>query len=257
MLMGTLNTKNRDGRRPGFTLVEMLVVIGIIGILAALLLPVLSRAKGNARRTMCLNNVSQINLATRLYADDHADALFLPSGFGYYADWHSYKYSVKAYLSLTGTNSSSDKIFACPADSFTYSFDKDLKGGSAWKGLRLAKGLCEQAWTGFNSYAFNGGPRLDDKLFPSLANLGIAGVPLSRIKSPAKTLLIYEEAARVPFSWHNPEVDGRGYYLFGDSKNVLSFVDGHISYSKMFWNGSLAACMYDPPDGYDYKWSGD
>jgi type II secretory pathway pseudopilin PulG len=234
----------------------MLVVIGVIGILASLLLPSLSRAKAGAQRTHCLNNVRQINLATRLYVDDHADAIFLPSGFGYYSDWHTYKESVKSYLSLNGKASPSDVLFACPADSFTY-LERDLAGGLPWKGFRENDGLCQQAWTGYSSYAFNGGNRLDSQQFPTLANPGIAGVALSRLKSPAKTLLIFEAAARLPFSWHKPEVDGSGYYLFGDSKDVLSFVDGHISYSKMFWNGSLAACMYDPPESYDYKWSGD
>jgi hypothetical protein len=68
-------------------------------------------------------------------------------------------------------------------------------------------------------------------------------------------LLIFEAAARLPFSWHHPKVDGRGYYRFDDSMNMLGFVDGHVSFMKMYWNGSQAACMYDPPEGYAYKWS--
>jgi prepilin-type N-terminal cleavage/methylation domain-containing protein/prepilin-type processing-associated H-X9-DG protein len=58
-------------RRCGFTLIELLVVVVIITLLAGLLLPVLSRAKGNAHLTHCGNNVRQIGLATALYVSDH------------------------------------------------------------------------------------------------------------------------------------------------------------------------------------------
>ncbi len=255
MLTGTLNAESKRAGRRGLTLVELLVTIAIIGILAGLLLPVLNHAKSGAQRAFCLNNVRQINLATRMYADDHKDAIVLPSGFGYYADWHTYKASVKTYLSLKGDDSPSEKIFACPADSFTY-LESDLAGGPPWKGFRESAGLCAQAWTGFSSYAFNGGNRLDPAQFPALANPGIAGIALSAVRNPARTLLIFEAAARIPYSWHKPEVDGKRYYRFDDSMDMLSFVDGHVDYSKMYWNGTLAACMYDPPESYNYKWSG-
>jgi prepilin-type N-terminal cleavage/methylation domain-containing protein/prepilin-type processing-associated H-X9-DG protein len=60
-------------RRQGFTLIELLVVIAIIAILAALLLPALSRAKESAKSAQCLNQLRQISLATRLYAEENDD----------------------------------------------------------------------------------------------------------------------------------------------------------------------------------------
>jgi len=72
----------------GFTLIELRVVIAIIAILAAMLLPALTLAKTKANGIRCLNNLRQMMLAWRMYADDNTSRLPFNSLDTSYDEWY-------------------------------------------------------------------------------------------------------------------------------------------------------------------------
>jgi prepilin-type N-terminal cleavage/methylation domain-containing protein len=253
--------KSNSAVAEGFTLVELLVVIAIIAILAALLLPAIGAAKRKSQRTVCVNNLRQINVGIRMYSDDSHDAAPSPgpasaaNTTNVSSLYAGYKELMKGYVGANERSSPRDKLFACPADMFFPNFITN--GRPPMKYVR--ESYHDLSSSDFSSYMFNGGDNVTRHFKTFDVTLpGLAGVKLTSIKHPARTVLVAECSSSAPWSWHEPSPR----LLFTDAKNVVSFVDGHINYIKIYWNSTpypggtfTLAVQYDPPVGYDYQWS--
>jgi len=242
----------QEGRvSAGFTLVELLVVIAIIALLAAVLLPALSKAKEQAKRITCVNNVKQMQTMWLFYANDNQDRL-VPNGadagmqdgnpfLGGYHAWvigamlytpnstssTNTSYLVDRRCAFFGSYNTAPAIYKCPDDLATVRFDVAASGSSAARSVMLprVRSYSLNAWLGWEhirAYSIIG--RLSEISDRRAKNY--KGV------SPSKQLVFLDEhpdtIQEVPFMC--PYSDGWSalpapYHNQGTS---ISFVDGHV-----------------------------
>ncbi len=130
--------------RQAFTLVELLVVISIIAIIAGLLLPALSKARRQAKSTVCKNNLRQMGLATVLYVEDNEDRLPYAWGVSHNANTNNFQtllipYVLKDKFNADQNTRDSDfakNVFRCPTrlKENHYRSNIDYPGtGNPWK----------------------------------------------------------------------------------------------------------------------------
>jgi len=109
--------KTQIERNSAFSLIELLVVVAIVAILAAIMLPTLSRAKARSSRISCVCNLKQVGVAFRTWAIDHNDKYPMQVSVtnGGTMELTSYQ-MVYAHFTIMSNELSTPKILFCPAD---------------------------------------------------------------------------------------------------------------------------------------------
>jgi prepilin-type N-terminal cleavage/methylation domain-containing protein len=181
----------KRGLAHGFTLVELLVVIGVLGILASMLMPALAKAKAKANATKCLNNIRQVTMAATMYAGDNDDEL--PRRLRKNATW---VFALEPYYK-------DRNVMKCPSDNFT-----------EWRSYII---------NGFNDYWQKALPAAEYK---QVMNWNYPhGMKLAAIPLPSDTVLFGEKkkaSKHVHMDFGQSTKDDEGIQTEGNDRAVVN-----------------------------------
>ena len=211
----------------GFTLVEILVVIAIIAILAAILFPVFGRARANARRASCQSNLKQIGIATAQYLQDHDERYMLHahvvSGVQVSDSWFV---PLQAYIKSEG-------VFQCPA------MPDDER----------------------RVFPDNDGAAIDPDSDYIINGLFVHAVHAAKIVTPAQQIFSAQRRENFdvedyhpwpePENGNLPEWDNVNKTIHLEGANYL-FADGHVKWLR--WENTLRPPVTTTQDGFTQIW---
>jgi prepilin-type N-terminal cleavage/methylation domain-containing protein/prepilin-type processing-associated H-X9-DG protein len=228
-----------------FTLIELLVVIAIIAILAAILFPVFARARESARRSSCLSNMKQADLANLMYTQDYDETLPTLT-----RDFSTSPVTTIDFSMVLQPYIKNTQIFYCPDNSKT--------GCYANSSLR-----CMGVGYNWGPIQFDGGGLLSPAATVGAVSV-YSGVPLAAIVSPAETFA-FGDTQDTPFytiTANNMLAEFTGTSnagLIHSGMFNMSYADGHAK--NMNWHvgkSSVTGLLSAPRNTIDQsKWCAD
>jgi prepilin-type N-terminal cleavage/methylation domain-containing protein len=228
--------KARDFRR-AFTLIELLVVIAIVAILAALVLPAISRAKETGKRAKCISNLRQLGIGFRMYVADYERCPY----FTIDSVSPGYSGTIDVPLAPYTKNLWTNELWKCP------SYKGQTINDRPWMSSDGGILLFSNGWAGSYGYNPDGTDRdiplgLGGRIAPPKVN--VPGRRESEIRAPSQMITLADSQAGSPrlmakipthlTTWPGGEVlPFAGFTTSHRTAHEVLFFDGHIEFVKV------------------------
>jgi len=214
-----------------FTLIELLVCIAVIGILAGILLPVLSRAKAKAQAIQCINNLKQWGLATQLYVTDNDD--YLPKeGLATPADKNLNPTNKAWYIQLP------EEIGLASYASMPWRTNSHITPGNSIWICPSNPRRCHASKTTTNLFHYCLNEGFNGRGSTEHTNITLTAIPAA----PVSVVWLFDNQQKPALGDGNSITN-----MHGQGAN-FSFIDGHVRRFKKseYWNGTSKGITNNP-----------